>query len=66
MNQEMRSHVEMQAQENIEAGMPPEEARHATMRQFGWSESIKQSVGSNEVWHRLKVSSKMFASACEC
>jgi putative ABC transport system permease protein len=43
MDEEMRSHIEMQARENIEAGMTPEEARYAAMRQFGWVESIKES-----------------------
>jgi hypothetical protein len=42
MDEEMRSHIEMQRQENIEAGMNPKEARHAAMRQFGSTESIKQ------------------------
>src|SRR3989442_7850818 len=41
MDEEMRSHIEMQTQENIEAGMNPEEARYAALRQFGWVESIK-------------------------
>src|SRR5881409_296862 len=41
MDDEMRSHIEMQRQENIEAGMKPEEARYAALRQFGWVESIK-------------------------
>src|SRR2546428_10756943 len=43
MDDEMRSHVEMQTQENIEAGMNPEEARYAALRQFGWAESIKET-----------------------
>ncbi len=43
MEDEMRSHVEMQTQENIEAGMNPEEARYAALRQFGWVESIKET-----------------------
>src|SRR5438093_11987625 len=42
MDDEMRSHIEMQTQENIEEGMKPEEARYAAMRQFGWVESIKE------------------------
>jgi putative ABC transport system permease protein len=41
MNDEMRSHIEMQTQENIDAGMSPEEARVTAMRQFGRIESIK-------------------------
>ncbi|MCI0533974.1 MAG: ABC transporter permease [Verrucomicrobiales bacterium] len=43
MDDEMRSHIEMQTQENIEAGMKPEEARYAALRQFGWIESIKET-----------------------
>src|SRR5437660_7116318 len=43
MDEEMRSHIEMQTQENIEAGMKPEEARYAALRQFGWIESIKET-----------------------
>src|SRR6266540_1907597 len=39
MDDEMRSHIEMQTQENIEAGMKPEEARYAALRHFGWVES---------------------------
>ena len=43
MDDEMRLHIEMQTQENIEAGMKPEEARYAALRQFGWVESIKET-----------------------
>ena len=43
MNEEMRRHIEMRTQQNIEAGMSPEEARFAALRQFGWLESIKQT-----------------------
>ena len=42
MDEEMRSHIEMRTQENIDAGMNPEEARYAALRQFGWVESIKE------------------------
>src|SRR6266478_917706 len=43
MDDEMRSHIEMQTQENIDAGMRPDEARYAALRQFGWVESIKET-----------------------
>src|SRR3989442_3855605 len=43
MDEEMRSHIEMQTQENIEDGMKPEEARYTALRQFGWVESIKDT-----------------------
>ncbi len=42
MDEEMRSHLELRTQANIEAGMNPEEARFAALRQFGWTESIKE------------------------
>src|SRR2546426_5996879 len=43
MDEELRSHIEMQTQENIEAGMNPEQARYAALRQFGSLESIKET-----------------------
>ena len=43
MDDEMRSHIEMQTQENIESGMNPEEARYAALRQFGWVESMTKA-----------------------
>lgn len=42
MNAELRSHVEMQTRENIEAGMNPQTAREAALREFGWTESLKE------------------------
>jgi putative ABC transport system permease protein len=43
MDDEMRSHIELRTRANIEAGMNPEEARFAALRQFGWTESIKET-----------------------
>src|SRR6266568_4956124 len=43
MDEEMRTHIEMRTREHIQAGMPPDHARHAAMRQFGWMESIKET-----------------------
>ncbi|HXP62631.1 MAG TPA: ABC transporter permease [Dongiaceae bacterium] len=43
MDAEMRAHLEMQTRENLEAGMAPEEARYAALREFGWAESIKET-----------------------
>jgi predicted permease len=42
MDQEMRSHIEIQTQENVQAGMQSDEARYSAIRQFGWTESIKE------------------------
>ena len=41
MDDEMRSHVEMQTAENIAAGMDARAARYAALKQFGWVESVK-------------------------
>ena len=43
MDAEMRCHVEMRTQQNIDGGMNPEEARFAAWRQFGRPESIKET-----------------------
>jgi predicted permease len=43
MDEEMRAHLEMRTQQNIKAGMLPEEARFAALRKFGWVESIKET-----------------------
>jgi predicted permease len=42
MDEEMRSHIELRTQTYIDAGMNPEEAQFAALRQFGWAESIKE------------------------
>ncbi len=38
----MRSHIEMQTPENIDAGMKPDEARYAALRSFGGMEQVKE------------------------
>ena len=35
IEEEMRAHVEMEAEANVERGMGPEQARRAAMRSFG-------------------------------
>jgi len=42
MDEEMRSHIELQTQENIQAGMKPEEARRAAFCEFGSVEVVKE------------------------
>ena len=43
MDAEMRSHIEMRTQENVGAGMSPEEARFAAVRQFGHADGFKET-----------------------
>src|SRR5437764_13096042 len=35
LEEEIRTHLELETEQNLEAGMSPEEARHAAMRTFG-------------------------------
>jgi predicted permease len=48
LEEEMRFHLEMKAQENAEAGMGPEEARYAARRQFG-NQTLLREV-SRDMW----------------
>ena len=40
MDEEMRSHIEMRTQANIETGMNPKDARYAALRHFGVYEKV--------------------------
>ena len=44
MTEEMRHHIELQTELNVKAGMSPDEARCAALRQFGGVEQIKEIV----------------------
>jgi putative ABC transport system permease protein len=48
LEEEIRFHLEMKAQENAEAGMNSEEARYAAQRQFG-NQTLLQEI-SREMW----------------
>ena len=42
MAEEMRQHLERRTQENLDAGMTPEEARHAAQREFGGIAQVQE------------------------
>ncbi len=42
LDEDVRTHIEMLAEENRRKGMTPEEARRAAMRQFGGVEQVKE------------------------
>jgi len=48
LEEEMRFHLEMKAEENLAAGISPEEARYAARRQFG-NQTLLQEV-SRDMW----------------
>jgi hypothetical protein len=56
LDQDIRDHIEMETQDNIERGMPPEEARYAALRKFG-------SVTRGGVLRGLSTSCRTFALA---
>jgi predicted permease len=48
LEQDIRAHIEMETQDNIARGMPPEEARYAAVRKFGNVTRVQENV--REVW----------------
>jgi hypothetical protein len=43
MDDELRSHLEMQVEENVRKWMSPQEARYAALRSFGGVEQVKET-----------------------
>src|SRR5258708_14451625 len=52
LDQDIREHIAMETQDNIERGMSPEEARYAALRKFGNVTRVKEDTRSvwNSVW----------------
>ncbi|HEY4249042.1 MAG TPA: ABC transporter permease [Lacunisphaera sp.] len=50
MTEEMRAHLEMQTEQNIAAGMNPDEARYLAQRQFGNVAGIQERVRDARGW----------------
>src|SRR5579863_9360229 len=50
LDQDIRDHIERETQDNIDRGMPPEEARYAALRKFGNPALVKEDVRA--VWVR--------------
>ncbi|MBO0859750.1 MAG: ABC transporter permease [Chloracidobacterium sp.] len=48
---EIQIHIELETQENLDAGVEPKQARHAAMRKFGNVLSAREK--SREIWGRL-------------
>src|ERR1700730_15213252 len=48
LDQEIREHIERETQDNIERGIPAEEARYAAVRKFGNVTRVKEET--REVW----------------
>src|SRR6478672_8880967 len=50
MAEEMQQHVDLLIERNIAAGMTPDEARRAALREFGRIEQIKEIAREQRVW----------------
>src|SRR5437867_10931535 len=48
LDRDIRDHIETETQDNIERGMPPEEARWAALRKFGAVTRVTEDT--REVW----------------
>src|SRR5271168_2160720 len=48
LDEDIREHIARETQDNIERGMPPQEARYAAMRKFGNVMRVKEET--REVW----------------
>ncbi|HWE00179.1 MAG TPA: ABC transporter permease, partial [Bryobacteraceae bacterium] len=53
IERDFRDHIEAQTRENIDRGMPPEEARRAALRRFG--NPLRIAEQTHDVWRRAWV-----------
>jgi putative ABC transport system permease protein len=53
LDEELQFHIELKTRENLEAGMPPEEARLAALRAFGGVEQKKEECRDEDRWRVL-------------
>lgn len=51
LDRDIREHLDRETQDNIDRGMPPEEARYAALRKFGNVTRVKEAT--REVWSFL-------------
>jgi predicted permease len=54
MAEELRSHLEMEAEANQRTGMLPDDARLAALRQFGGTEQVKEQCRAERRWLSLE------------
>src|SRR5215469_14178931 len=54
LDQDIRDFVERETQDNIDRGMPPDEARYAALRKFGNIVQVTEEVHEEWGWTRLE------------
>src|SRR5436190_282046 len=50
MAKEMQQHLDLLTDRNLAAGISPDEARHAALRQFGGVEQVKEIAREQRIW----------------
>jgi predicted permease len=63
LDEEMRSHLEMRAADNLAAGMSPEEARHEAQKRFGNTVLLKEEARNADIVGWLDVTIRDFRYA---
>ena len=70
LDQDIRDFIERETQDNIERGMPPEEARYAALRKFGNVTRVKEEagevwsfVGLEQLWQDIRFGLRMLAKS---
>jgi len=58
IEEELRAHVQMRTQDNILAGMTPEEARYDAQRRFGNSTLMKEDTREADIIHWIEILGK--------
>ena len=68
LDQDIRDHIERETQDNIERGMPPDEARYAALRKFGNVARVKEDawelwsmVWLEQLWQDIRYGLRMLA-----
>lgn len=60
LDEEVRSHLEMLTEENVRAGMPPQEARRAARIEIGGVDQLKEQV------HQIQTGNWLHSIASDC
>jgi predicted permease len=63
LDEELRSHLEMRAADNLAAGMPPEQARYEAQKRFGNTTLLKQDAREVDIVRWLDEAARDFRHA---
>jgi hypothetical protein len=66
LERELRSHLELEAEERQEDGVTAEEARYAARRAFGNRALVKEEVRESWGWISLERSLRTLVMGCAC